>query len=67
MLRNRRGGGRICRSIGLLAAAGCRHCLLFASLMTIQEAGKCISLFAAGNSGHNGRITTPQPVWYFKV
>ena len=29
-----------------------------------QEAGKCILFFAAGNSGHSGRIATPRPGSY---
>jgi len=58
-LQKRKAGGRACRVIGLEAAAGCNPCLSIA--LHHQEEGKCMLLFAAGNSGHSGKIVTPRP------
>ncbi len=63
--RKRKAGGRICRVIGLEATAGCNTCLSIA--LHRQEEGKCMLLFAAGNSGQSERIVTPRPDSYFSV
>jgi hypothetical protein len=63
--QKRKAGGRICRVIGLDAAAGCNPCLSIA--LHPQEEGNCMLLFAEGNSGQSEIIVTPRLGSYFSV
>ncbi len=54
-------GGRACRAIGWRRPPDA--ILVFRLALLLQEEGKCMLLFAAGNSGQSERIATPRPAF----